>query len=283
VSTKELWTRLARPLDPVRAAEALLGISHSAAAIMTSALFVTSSEVDELVDELPRMVRSLAISSAVSMEVCHGEVRGPVQWAETMSLRANAAGDENFFVCSSPRRAYDTAENRVLVAALGAVSASAALIDTGSLKERDSPFARHIRHNGALARRYLEHRALSGVPRGRPSRRDRSRARAGTRSRTYAPALAVLGRHAEPMSADEVAMVTNVATAGMHAAATAVLVALEERGHEIGPLRVRDRAIVGGPFVFAHPRGQRGTGITVAGHELGEGDDADDLLDRAGL
>lgn len=289
MSTAALWSMLARPMEPVRAAEAMLGISHSAAWVMTNALFVTSPEVDVLLDELPRMVRSLAISSAVALETCHGEVRGPVQWAETMSVRSNSAGDENYFVCSSPQRAYDTAENRILVAALSAVAHGAAAVDSGSLKERDTPFARHIRRNGALARRFLEHRTLASVPRGRPTSRDRSRTRAGTRGKTYAPALDVLARAAEPMTPDEVELVSDADTARVHAVAVMVIAELRLRGHAVAPLRVRDRVISADPFLLVHPKARvpvgSPSGILVGGLPVtaAEPEDVPAVLDQLGF
>lgn len=289
MSTAALWEMLARPLEPARAAEALLGISYNAAQVMTNALFVTSPEADDLLEEMPRAVRSLTISSAQAMELCHGEVRGPIQWAETMSLRGGMAGDESFFVCSSPRRAYDTPQNRVLVAALLSVAQAASMVDAGTLRDRDTPFARHIRHNGATARRYLEHRALAGVPRGRVSGRDRNRTRSATRSKTYGPALAVLERAAEPMTADEVALVSDSDTARMHAVAVMTVAELRLRGLAQSPLRVRDRVVSSDPFLFAHPRARlpmgSATGVLVGGRPVSatEPEEVPAALDAMGL
>lgn len=276
MSTAALWDALSRPCEIPRAAEALLGISHSAAQVMTAALFVSSPEVDDLLESLPSAMRALSISSAQHLELCHGEVRGPIQWGETISARASSAGDPDYFMCSSPQRAYDTAENRILVAALTEIARAARVVDVGSLRDKDTPFTRHIRRNGAQARRYLEHRALSAVPRGRASSRDRARTRAGTRRRVYRPALDALARLSDPLTADEVELVADIVTVGLHAVAYAALIALRQEGQALAPLRVRDRMISSGPFLFAHPRARvpigSPTGVLINARPLEEDD-----------
>lgn len=288
MATAALWEMLARPLDPWRAAEAVLGISFSAARMMTSALHVTSPEAEDLLDAMPHLVRSLAISSAVGLELCQGDVRGPIQWSETMSARANSAGDPNVFVCASPMRAYDTPENRVLVAALLSISNAARQVDVGSLRSRDTPLARRIRDNGNMARRYLDHRALTNVPRVRPSARDRKRTRSGNRRRQYAPAMAVLDVVTEPLTADELELVADERTAAEHAVAVMAIAELRLRGYDIPAARIRDHAVVAGPLTYVHRSTRLAeieAGVRVNGDllDVSEPEEVPAALDRLGV
>lgn len=206
-----------------------------------------------------------------------------------MSARAASAGDPNVFVCASPMRAYDTPENRVLVAALASISSAARFVDVGSLRSRDTPLARRIRDNGSLARRYLDHRALTNVPRVRPSSRDRKRTRSGNRRRVYAPALAVLEVVTEPLTAEELELVADEQTASEHAIAVMAIAELRLRGHDIPAARIRDRAVVAGPLTYLHRNTRRvaeiEAGVRVGGQlvDAREPEEVPAALDRLGL
>ena len=206
-----------------------------------------------------------------------------------MSARAASAGDPMVFVCASPMRAYDTPENRVLVAALQSISDAARLVDVGALRTRDTPLARRIRDNGNLARRYLDHRALADVPRVKPTSRDRTRTRAGLRRRAYAPAMAVLDVVTEPLTADELELVTDEQTAAQHSVAVMTLAELRLRGHDVPPARIRDRVVVSGPFTYVHPNSRVGVdvgrGVRVGGRpvEATEPEEVPAALDALGL
>src|SRR4051794_41006699 len=115
---EDLWGMLARPLDCHRVAESMLGLTPVAARLTSGVILASSPEVDQLIEEMPVIIRSLAIATTARNERLHGEVRGPVVWSETMAARASSAGDPAVFVCTNSVRAYDTAENRVLVGAL---------------------------------------------------------------------------------------------------------------------------------------------------------------------
>ncbi|MDQ1404327.1 MAG: hypothetical protein QOG03_2643 [Actinomycetota bacterium] len=254
MGTPELWDLVVRPVNAVQAAEIMLGISPSAARLLASALHATSPEADALLFAVPRMMRSLVIATTIAPERCHGEVRGPIQWGETMSARAANAGDPMVFVCASPGRAYDAPENRVLVAALESVRAAAAAVEVGRLKHRDTALFHHIRANGSQARRFLEHRSLNAIPRVKPQPRDLKRARSGTRRRNYGPALLVLDRVGEGFSGDDLELVADEATATEHDVVVEAVRHLRAAGHPIPGFRVRGGALVAGPLSYRHHR-----------------------------
>ncbi len=119
--TRAVLARLTRPYEPTRCTAALLGLPLRAARQLVGAVIATCDEAEDLLDAMPRIVRSMAIATTDRPERCHGELRGPVLWSETMSVRSATAGDPGLFVCATTTKAYDTDENRVLKAALAAV------------------------------------------------------------------------------------------------------------------------------------------------------------------
>lgn len=277
--TEAVWARLHRPFDPVEVADALLGLSMAITRQLAGAVLATSEEADDLLDSMPHVVRALAVSTTSSPERHHGEVRGPVLWSETMSARASSAGDTGLFVCASPSKAYDTEENRVLVAALDAIRRGAHLIDGLSQASHDDPVLRRARLNGARAVRFLEHRTLASVERCRPDGRAVRRARAGSRRQTYRPAVAMLDRAAEPLTVEHIAAHTDRRTAAQHDLLAATVEGFEARGAPVPPFRVDEGALRAGPIRYIHPR--RGGDAADDVHGILVGDVLLDVPDRA--
>jgi hypothetical protein len=277
---ERIWARLARPFDPPRAAEALLGMRHGTVRVLAGALHATSPEVVTLLYQMPVVLRSLGIATTNRPERCHGEIR--VQWSETMSGRGATAGAYDLFVCSTTSRAYDTPENRMLVAALRSVVGAARVIERGALTTLHLPaateVARHARRNAALALRYLDHRALSGVDTRKPTPKEIARVRASKRARTYLPALAVLDRGDGPGPSDVEAL-SDARTLGEHSTLADVLDVLDRRGHAVA-VHVRRGALTAGPVTYAHPdhplRPSR-SGIRIAGVVVSTGASAAEI------
>jgi hypothetical protein len=252
--TEAVWARLHRPFDAVEVADALLGLSMAVTRQLVGAVLATSEEADGLLDAMPHVVRALAVSTTSSPERHHGEVRGPVLWSETMSARASSAGDTGLFVCASPSKAYDTEENRVLVAALDAIRRGAQAIDAHAPAAHDNRMLRRARVNGARAVRFLEHRTLASVERCRPDGRAVRRARAGSRRQTYRPAVAMLDRAAEPLTHAHIARYNDQRTAAQHELLAAVVEGFEARGAPVPPFRAEEGALGAGPIRYIHPR-----------------------------
>lgn len=248
---EQLWDELALPLDSVRVAESLLGLTPIAAKLMSGVILASCPEVDHLIDEMPNIIRSLAIATTASRERMKGEVRGPIIWSETMSARSASAGDPNLYVCASQRRAYDTPENRVLAQALKEIVAAAKLVDKQGLKRRNTEMASHIRYNAQLAVRYRDHRALNEIDK-KPDARDVGRTRSGKRHATYEPALAVLKRAATPITAAHITALSDRRTEAQHAALVSAVALLRARGYDVPPLRAGDGIVAGGPIVYVH-------------------------------
>jgi hypothetical protein len=255
--------RLARPYDPVRAGAALLGLAEPVVRRLVGAVLATSDEAEDLLDAMPRVMRSLAISHSDTPVRCAGEIRGPVLWAETIGARAAAAGDPGIVVCAAPERAFDTPENRVLVAALTRIADAGRAADTAH--DPDDALVSRARHNAHRARRHLEHRALAAIPL-RHDRRSLLRTRSSNKRATYAPALALLARAQAPLRDPHLGAVADDETAELLDLLGALLDAAEAAGAPVA-LRVRDHALVAGQLRYAHPRlaGDGPAGLTVGG------------------
>jgi hypothetical protein len=262
--------RLARPYDPVRAVAALLGMPEPATRRLVGAVLATADEAEDLLDAMPRVMRSLAIAHSDTPIRCAGEIRGPVLWGETIGARAAVAGDPGVVVCAAPERAFDTPENRVLVAALTHIADAghdAVGHAADPAHDPDDVVVGRARHNAHRARRYLDHQALAAIER-RPDRRGLLRTRTGNKRATYAPALALLARAEAPLGDSHLAALADAETVELLGVLGALLDAAEAAGSPVR-LRVRDHAVVAGALRYAHPRsGAAPAGITVDGEPV---------------
>ena len=283
--TEALWERLARPLDSAAAAEAVLGLPGTAARQLVGAMLATTDEAETLLERMPFIVRSLTVSTVTKAQRCHGEIRGPVLWSETMGARSASAGDTGLFVCARPEKFFDTPENQLLVAALWAIRDAGRAAEAGGSGDYDDDLLRRARQNGHRATHFLEHRALAEVSRTRPTGRAQRRARAGARRRTYGPALAMLACVAEPLTPGQVALYADKRTAGQHDLLLLTLLAVAARGVDLPRLRVGHGELHAGPVRFLHParaakRDEPG-GVSVAGHMVTTAKGLDAAVEQA--
>lgn len=275
---------LARPYDPEKVASALLGLSSRVSRQLVGAVLATSDEAEHLLDAMPTIVRAMAIATTDRPERCHGEIRGPVLWAETMSARSSSAGDPGLFVCATTTKAYDTDENRVLKAALDLVRQAGRQAERGMDGHTDDVVAR-ARHNGKQAARLLDHQTLAQVPVTRPNGRSLRRTRAGSRRNTYRPALALLRRAADPVGPLHLNTFADDRTRAQHDLLAAALQHVEDVTGASPVLRSDRGGLTAGPVTFHHP-GRRGDsshtdGITIEGVLLDVPDPLRDDPERA--
>ena len=119
-------------------------------------------------------------------------------WSETMAARAGTAGATDVYVCLTAERAYDTPQNRVLVAALLAIRRAADAADPIAGRPTTTRCCSGRASTAPRARHYLEHRTMKGVNRKRIDGRTIAKTRSGSRNDNYEPALAVLERARAP-------------------------------------------------------------------------------------
>lgn len=252
--TEAVLARLGQPYDAVKVVSALHGLPARLARQLVGSAVATSEEAERLLDAMPRIVRSMAIATTDRPQRCYGELRGPVLWSETMSARSASAGDPGLYVCATTTKAYDTAENRVLKAALAAIREAGAEADAASasgLSPARADQARRARHNGQRAAHLVEHRTLADVPVTRITGRVLRRTRGGSRRGTYQPAVAMVLRASSPLRAADL---SEVGSAGTDVQIRLLAEALDEleRRHGRVALRSSHGQLVAGPVTYDH-------------------------------
>jgi hypothetical protein len=263
-----IWNRLARPFSAVETVDAILGLPPKIVRQYVGTLTATSDEAVELLDRMPRTIRSLATSMEANAMRCRGELRGPVLWSETMSARASSNGDEGLYVCATPARAYDITENRVLVAALNAVWDAA--YDAQSISEDtyDDVVLRDARRMGERAKTYLNHPSLRSVTHERPSGRALKRTRAGKSQKSYQPALDMLVRVDDPIQPSDLEALADQRTRAQHEVLMALVDKMEAGGSRLPDFRAEYGVLYAGPLQYRHPR-KRASTAKLSGIVLG--------------
>lgn len=250
---RDLWGRLAEPIEYHHTVEALLGLSRSAVALLRSALLALSAETDDLLRAMPRLSRAMAVSTIDRSVRTIGQVRGPILWSETIAARASSFGDEAVFVCKATNRAYDTPENRVLAHALWLIVDAAKTVETTRAAGHWNEVAADVRAVGTDAVRFLDHRTLDGVPRRRPTGREIHRTRAGSKRRSYAPALDLLARAHIPFDLTDIEAVADDDSLRWHDLLVRTLDAVIASGDTLRGLRADSGILFTGPVSFRHP------------------------------
>jgi hypothetical protein len=88
-------------------------------------LVVSQTDVArDFVDHVTANIRNLSTTLIADREITSGELRGPISWAETLSVRSTSFGLDYTHVCTIQKRTYDSPENRVIVAALNRIAES---------------------------------------------------------------------------------------------------------------------------------------------------------------
>ncbi len=253
--TTELWDRLARPFDLTSTADAVLGLSPAVVHELSGTVVATCDEAEALLAAMPKTLRNLKTSVHAQMERCVGELRGPVQWSETLAAQASSLGNRDVYICAATRRAYDIDENQVLVGALRAIVAAGAQVEREDDGHGPEEEVQRARHNARQARRFLDHRSLEAIQLdGRPSPRAIKRTRSGKSAGAYRPALAMLARAAEPLSLEEMAAFCDRRTRIQHGLLIAIIDELERRGMRVPALRAEGGALFAGPVEYVNPR-----------------------------
>src|SRR4051794_3915454 len=198
-ATEELWVRIKRPFEPAGALHALTGVHPNAARQLVALRLAGSPEADALLDNMHEIVRSMAISTTSHPVRTLGDVRGPILWSATIAARTASPGAAGVLICSSPMKAYDTPENRVLSHALARIYNAAHAIERHPGEAVAGALSRRARHNGTRAARALEHRTLTGLDRKRPTGREMRTARSGPPGRPHPPPLAPPERAPGPL------------------------------------------------------------------------------------
>ena len=87
--------------------------------------FCLSEPVREFVDAVPEWIRSIRTAHERDVVTTRGEIRGAVDWGQTLKLQSETGyRDRTQFACSTPYTEYDIPENRVVKRLLAEVYAT---------------------------------------------------------------------------------------------------------------------------------------------------------------
>jgi hypothetical protein len=186
---RDIWryvTQAARTDDDVvLEAAALLQMPASEIRTLAQIHFILSDEVGELLDQLPTLLRRLTTTTARRRETSAERVRGSIVWNETFAARAT--GLPHVFVTAPSERAYDTAENRLLVFVLARIAETGRR--TGWHRSAAEGAGAEVRRRVSETDRWRASRALTDIAPTPPTPAAVTRVRSGRRRRDYRSAV----------------------------------------------------------------------------------------------
>ncbi len=239
----------------VEAVQAVVGLSGSEASGLLGARVASSELAASFLKRVPALLRSGSITTITEAEVCYNEVRGPIQWSETLSARASSGSGALVFVCTSTRRGYDTAANRALKEALAILRDAADAVGPATALALSPDLRSQIRLARSQASQYCNHRVLQGVQDGRLDPRELRKLSASKRAASAGESLELIRFATDPLPAPAVARLVDDETSAGHRLFLAVVAGLAQMGQEIRPVRISDGAVVAGPASYRHHRG----------------------------
>jgi hypothetical protein len=244
---------MSRPFNLIHALPALTGIPPAHVADLVALRLAISDEADHVLASFPHISRNLSGTTISESVRCIGNMRGPIRWAETLTARANTFGADDIFVCAAPRRSTDTAENRVLVAALELIARAGRVTGSVAAQAFAPEDLARIEANATLARTLLRTPALAEVRR-RPNRREVHKVATGRRGRQYRTALAMLDRRSEPLRSTELVRLCDPRTMAQHRALVLVMASLQRRGLAVPLFRCAKGELVAGGLRYRNWR-----------------------------
>ena len=84
--------------------ENLFNLKHDDLLTLKTAHFLLSDEVRKLIVILPQLIRNLAHSTKKETKIINGNVKGKIDWSQTIKERLlRGFDDKTLFVCQPPR------------------------------------------------------------------------------------------------------------------------------------------------------------------------------------
>jgi hypothetical protein len=169
-------------------AAALLRMPASELQTVGALQFLTSGELGEMLRQLPFLLRRLATTTVFEEEWSQERIRGSIQWARTLGVRA-ATALQHVYVTAPARRAYQTSENELLVFLLNETIALGER--TGWHRSTSEELGSLVSQRVSQAKRWRQSRMLLEIEVQRPpiAVRALQRIRAGRHRRRYGVVL----------------------------------------------------------------------------------------------
>lgn len=101
--------------NPNKEIEDLFDLSKEDLNTLKAIHFLLSDEVKNLIEILPILMRNLSHSTRKETEEFKGQIKGRVDWNQTLKSRyAEGFDDKSLFICQPPSKYYDLEENQLL-------------------------------------------------------------------------------------------------------------------------------------------------------------------------
>lgn len=262
-STAQLWLRRSPRSSALGTAVALTGVAPATLSAATAISVAASQEATDLLDGMEYRIRTLPTAVATAAERCVNSVRGPILWAETITARANALGNDDVFVCMTTSRSFDRLENRLLVEALESIAAAARAVQGPAGEALDDREVTRIRAVADEAARWRSDARLASIRVGRLTGRAAAKVRGGHRRASMGPVLAVRRRAREPFEAEDLVGMTDTWTRRLHDLVLKVLDTVDQPR----VLTLSDGGLWCRTLSFRHPGspGPGAAGLTLRG------------------
>lgn len=209
----------------------------------------------------------LTTTIGLRSERCIHSVRGPIQWAETLTARANALGNDDVYVCATSGRSYDTAENRLIVRCLESIAEARRVIDSDVARMLPLASVELVRERIEVARELLGSGPFDAVTRRRPAPAEENRLRGGRRAVHLRAFLDFRRQQVAGPDVGLVAQLVDESTLRLLTYVAEVLEHLGSVGYRVERFRTVDGALISGRTIFRHPAspGVPLPGLTFAG------------------
>jgi len=244
--------RLGVPYHPIAAVDSLFGIGPADARALVGEHQTTGPEVEELLDLMPHLLRSLSTRTEVVTQRCIGHIPGPIRWAETASTRAGSLSSGEVWVCSVVQRTSDVPENRILVNALELIAEGGDAVARAVPAPERSSRQRTAIERGRLARKFRQHGALKSVKRSKIDGRTLVAMRRSRQSGDYRAAHALIEAQRATLPARLIEETGTAHDRLTHHVFAEILDALGRADLDVPPLRTHSGRLGAGTVIFRH-------------------------------
>ncbi len=212
-----------------------------------------SRPAGRLVARTPDIMRHLAHRTVTHTERCVGHVRGPIQWSETITAWSSGIGVDDVFVCVTPRRDFDVAENRLLAWLLTrlVVAGRRSRGDAARLLAPDE--LDRVRAHATAAQRFLAHKVLRGVSSQKLTGREFRDIRKSRHLATYSPAVKLAERVRRPLLSTEARTLVSQSTIEHHRVMMMLMDSQRALGLAVPKLAIRGDFAVSGLLRYRNP------------------------------
>lgn len=263
----QMWNLLGARRYPAPYLKALFGTTPRHVDDVSRRLIALHDRTDVLLERTPDLLRTLPAGTASSTERCVGDVRGPIDWSETITAWSSGLGVDDVFVCRSSVRDYDLAENRVLAWLLRRVVVAGHHLEENPPDWATDAEVETIRTRARQAARHSQHPFLRDLRNRRPSAAEIRHAKSSRHAVQFRDVFPLIPLAIRPLVDAEIHRFADPLSLARLDALTLLMAAVAERDVHVPAPRLSGGAVVVGPIRYTHSTdvSEEGGGIDFAG------------------